>query len=492
VNTSLLEQELAPLNARIEQARGTLSGLENELRAAEAELETFSADRLRFDLLRDACNLLHRLDELDAGKLFWGEGTEFKDPAGHIAQVRSRIAGFDGKINGVLEKQADLKSRANKCLDELDCLDDEIRDVHSRDARREEEFAVEREISPVNHEPMAMPWCFDESDRRFRTSLRSAMIFSLLLGIIIRMVTVPAPVRPVVAQIPERLAMMVRQEPRRFEPAKKANSEKKEVKKEPKTDAKPEQNKQTAKAQERPAPERSMPAPAEQAASPKKSASAGVLAFKENFKDLIDDAPVSRLGTEARLSNSASQTAGHALASRSIVSMQGGGGAGGGGGNAAVGRNAGSGGIGNARVGRGVGSGDGRDRLGPGGPGIAQVKSGIAGGTGTKEAKPVTAGGRPSRTDEEIQLLFDRYKAALYRIYNTELRKDPTLRGKMVLRITIEPGGAVSACGVDSTNIQAPVFCGQIVERVKKFNFGPKDGVPTTTILYPIDFLPAR
>ena len=51
-----------------------------------------------------------------------------------------------------------------------------------------------------------------------------------------------------------------------------------------------------------------------------------------------------------------------------------------------------------------------------------------------------------ARTDEEIQIVFDRYKAALYRLYNRELRKDPTLQGQMVLRLTIEPNGSVSFC----------------------------------------------
>ena len=173
--------------------------------------------------------------------------------------------------------------------------------------------------------------------------------------------------------------------------------------------------------------------------------------------------------------------------------MQGGGVSGGGGGNGAVSRNVGSGGIGNgAGLGRNVGNGGGNDaRLGRGGAGFAQVKSGIAGAE-AKEAKPLSSAGRPGRTDEEIQILFDRYKAALYRIYNTELRKDPTLRGKMVLRITIEPSGVVSACSVESCNMNAPEFNTQIVERVRKFNFGAKDGVPKMAILYPIDFLPAR
>ena len=149
---------MAPLNAQIEQVRGTLAELECEMRVAEAELETFSADRLRFDALRDACNVLDRLDELEAGQLFWGEVPEFKDPAGHIERLRSRIARFDGEIRGVLEKQANLKAQVNQRLEELDYLHDEIHDAHARDERREDEFAIEREISPVPHHPSVMPW----------------------------------------------------------------------------------------------------------------------------------------------------------------------------------------------------------------------------------------------------------------------------------------------------------------------------------------------
>jgi len=61
----------------------------------------------------------------------------------------------------------------------------------------------------------------------------------------------------------------------------------------------------------------------------------------------------------------------------------------------------------------------------------------------------------------------------------------------MVLRLTIEPDGKVSACSVDSSDMDAPDLDKKIADRVKKFNFGAKDGVPAITILYPIDFLPA-
>ena len=108
-----------------------------------------------------------------------------------------------------------------------------------------------------------------------------------------------------------------------------------------------------------------------------------------------------------------------------------------------------------------------------------------------QSARPTSDGLAPGRTDEEIQIVFDRYKAALYRIYNRELRRDPTLRGKILMRISIEPDGAVSLCMVESTELASPELVAMIVDRIKRFNFGPKEGVEKMTILYPIDFLPA-
>ncbi|HJV36737.1 AgmX/PglI C-terminal domain-containing protein [Geomonas sp.] len=496
----LLQQELAPLKARIEESRARLLELRGEIRTVEAELETFSTDRMRFDALREACNLLDRLEQLDAGALFWGESPEVKDPAGHMERLKSRVAVFDEKIRVILDRQGNLKMQANERLDELDYLHDQVEDAYDRDERRESEFAIVRELSEVPHASL-MPWSSsDPSDRRFRRTQFMAMLLSLILAIVIHQVVLPKVARPVVAQVPERLAMMVRQERVKPLPPKKAVEEKKEAKKEEKPGekkaAKNEVKQQAPPVHREDAAPVARPKadPVEQTAAPKRSQNTGVLAFRESFKDLLDESATPKLGTEARVS-SANQS-GRALAGRNLVSIQGGGGSGpsgsGGIGTAALGRNGGSGGIGNAAVGRGGVGGGNSSRVGRGGDGFAQVKSAITSGTGVKDAKPVSASARPARTDEEIQLLFDRYKAALYRIYNTELRKDPTLRGKMVLKIAIEPSGVVSACSVESCNMNAPEFSEKIVERVKKINFGPKDGVPRTTILYPIDFLPAR
>lgn len=144
-----------------------------------------------------------------------------------------------------------------------------------------------------------------------------------------------------------------------------------------------------------------------------------------------------------------------------------------------------SGGINLASISRDVGGGG----QGIEGVQVSRVASSIGGGEGP--GRPLSAGMSAGRTDEEIQIVFDRYKSALYRLYNRELRKDPTLRGQLVLRLTIEPDGTVSMCQLQSSDMNAAVLVQQVVERVSAFDFGAKDGIVSMTIIYPIDFLPA-
>jgi hypothetical protein len=147
-----------------------------------------------------------------------------------------------------------------------------------------------------------------------------------------------------------------------------------------------------------------------------------------------------------------------------------------------------SGGIQLADVSRGFGASGGSERGAIQGTALTKASSNIS--TATAAARPLSDGPGLARTDEEIQIVFDRHKAALYRLYNRELRRDPTLQGKIVLRLTIEPDGSVSMSTVQSTEINAPELARQVADRVRSFDFGAKD-VPAITIVYPIDFLPA-
>ena len=94
------------------------------------------------------------------------------------------------------------------------------------------------------------------------------------------------------------------------------------------------------------------------------------------------------------------------------------------------------------------------------------------------------------RSIEEIQMVYDRNKGAIYSVYNRALRKDPTLQGKVVLQLTIAPSGKVISCKLISSELNDPALGQKITQRVKLFKFELKD-VSEVTITYPIDFLPA-
>ena len=499
----MLEEELAPLNAQIKQAQQKHGALEEALRTVEAELKTFSDDRQRFDALRDVCNALDKLGELKADDLFWGKIPETNDVSGHMKRVRSRVAHFEDETRGILEKQASLQEQIGQCLDELAMLDGEVRDAYDREERRKEEFVIEREVSSVPYREMIMPWTKEAvSESRFRRAVLVALLLCLVLGGPVPLIKVPLPdISVAVVEIPKRLVKLVKKEPVMSAPVPKLA--KAEPKKEPEqAKEKPKQAEVKPKPgheqQKRPNYKSTAPKPTKVAGGGGRAVSAarktarhvGVLAFSDAFKDLMKETPVAKLGTEARLSHKSERVAGRAVAQRSLVTRQAQDSSSGGIGNAAVSRNIGNGnvdriggfGIGNG-YGNGYGNGNGN------GVGIVRVKSTIA--NLEESSRPLSDGLAAGRTDEEIQIVFDRYKAALYRIYNRELRKDPTLRGKILLRISIEPNGEVSLCRMESTDLASPELVAKIVERIKRFNFGPKEGVPKVTILYPIDFLPA-
>jgi hypothetical protein len=501
----MLEEELAPLNAQIKQAQQKREALEEELRTVESELKAFSDDRQRFDALRDVCNALDKLEELKADALFWEGIPETKDVSGHIKRVRDRVARFEEEISGILEKQASLQEQIDQCLDELNMLYEEVRDAHEREEQRKEEFIIEREMSTVPYREMIMPWTKEaESESRFRRAVLVALLLCLVLGGPISLIKVPLPdISVAVVKIPKRLVKLVKKEklaPATMQksPPKLAKAEPKQPKEEPKQ-AKEKPKPERQKANKQPKGGGATPKAVKKvangggggvSAARKKASHVGVLAFSDAFKDLMKETPDAKLGTEARLSKKSRRVAGRAVAQRSLVTRQAQDSSSGGIGNAAVSRN-----IGNGNVDRiggfgiGMGSGNGYGNGNGNGVGIVRVKSTIA--NLEESSRPLSDGLAPGRTDEEIQIVFDRYKAALYRIYNRELRKDPTLRGKILLRISIEPNGTVSFCQMESTDLASPVLVAKIVERIRRFNFGPKEGVPKMTILYPIDFLPA-
>ena len=130
-----------------------------------------------------------------------------------------------------------------------------------------------------------------------------------------------------------------------------------------------------------------------------------------------------------------------------------------------------------------------------GGSGIAgrsttQVKNPVAGIGPAGGASRTGISGKASRSREEIELVFDKNKGAIFALYNRALRNDPSLEGKVVLRLTIAPNGQVTLCEVISSDLGDPDLENKLVQRIKLFRFEAKD-VEAITTTKPIDFFPA-
>lgn len=126
----------------------------------------------------------------------------------------------------------------------------------------------------------------------------------------------------------------------------------------------------------------------------------------------------------------------------------------------------------------------GRSTTGLGSRNTTGVRSNI-GGRGEGMGKIVKG-----RTLEEIQLVFDRTKGAFYTMYVREQRQRPDMAGKVTVRLTIAPSGAVKKCVVIASELGHPEFEKKVVARVMLMDFGAKD-VGDFTIDYPILFFPS-
>ena len=104
-------------------------------------------------------------------------------------------------------------------------------------------------------------------------------------------------------------------------------------------------------------------------------------------------------------------------------------------------------------------------------------------------ARRTGASGKASRSREEIELVFDRNKGAIFALYNRALRRDPSLEGQLVLRLTITPGGEVIFCEIVSSELGDAELENKLVQRVRLFRFEARD-VEAITTTKPIDFFP--
>ena len=462
-------EEQQRLEVEAERAQLILEGMESDLRAIDGEMDALKQQQPQYEALGKVCGSLEELDQAGALELFWDE--DDPDPRDRVDRALKKIDEYGESILHKAAQRQSVEERIDEQNKVLDNLHYEITEVIEAEESRRNEWVVERDDDELPVHVQVMPWSRGyEEDRRFRKSLGSSLLASLLIAFLVSSIALPIVERQRVAELPERMAKLVREQlppPPPPAPVEAPQIEEELVEPEPEPEL----------AEEVPPPDTVVPESVEEpsvaAVEPdtrEQVKSKGILAFRDSFAASSSLRPSADLGSQARVRNAGEDAVGRTQ--RAMVTTN------------APGS---SGGINLADISRDVGGGGGQ---GMGGVQISRVASSIGGGGGTAD-RPLAGGAVAGRTDEEIQIVFDRYKAALYRLYNRELRNNPALRGQLVLRLTIEPDGSVSFCVLQSSDMEAPALADQVVDRVTTFDFGAKEDIAAVTIIYPIDFLPA-
>jgi len=463
VGSELAEEHL--IRDRVDQSELVLRRLEHDLREVNGELEDLTQRNHHFDVLSKVCRSLEELDELDATHLFWDERIGNKQ-AEHLQHARNQMEAFAERVSRVEESRQAVLTKIGDQNVQLDYLHYDLRDAIEREESRKNQWVVERELGELSYRAQVMPWARGcEEDDRMHRSFEVSLAACLMLALLISIIDIPILERSAEIAVPERIAKLVREQsppPPPIEDIAEPEIPDEEI---------PEPEPELVQELPDELPENTEEVIVAEVIEPdtrEQVKTKGILAFRDSFASRASVEPTAQLGSQARLRNAGEEAVGRPT--RSMVTTN------------APGS---SGGINLANISRDVGGGG----QAIAGVQVTRVASSIGGAEGSN--RPLSGGAFAGRTDEEIQIVFDRYKAALYRLYNRELRKDPTLRGQLVLRLTIEPDGSVSFCVVQSSDMDAPSLAQQVVARVNNFDFGAKEDIVAMTIIYPIDFLPA-
>jgi periplasmic protein TonB len=289
-----------------------------------------------------------------------------------------------------------------------------------------------------------LPWELDPEDqRRLRRLVIGGLLLLLLFGVMLPFIHLPKPSEAPAEAVPERLARLMAEEKPKPPPVVEPPKPKPETKPVP------------------------VPKPVDKTAEARKKAeNSGLLKFQDELADLRQNVDLTPLGQTKNLQGAVGQDS---HAERSLIASKVGGA---------------SAGITTANASRGFGTGAGSLT----GHDTTAVSSRIvAAGGGASVSKG--GSGKPSRSQEEIALVFDRNKGAIYALYGRALRDTPELQGKLVLEFTIAPSGEVTECHVVSSELKNADLESKIVARVKLFRFEAKD-VAVITTTKPIEFVP--
>ena len=309
-----------------------------------------------------------------------------------------------------------------------------------------------------------LPWTSGSGqERKFQRLLGIVFLIVFVLSVVWPFIPTPEPDPMEIIEIPPRIAQLLLEEKPLPPPPPPPEPEPEEP--EPEDEPEPEQVVE-AEPEPEPVPEPEPEPEPDRTEIAREQAQAAFMPFAEDLADLVDKELLDTVD-DSILTSSVGESQ---RSERSMITSK-------------VGTA--SAGINTASMSRNTGG------SGIAGRSTTQVESPVAGlAQSAGGARRTGTSGKASRSREEIELVFDKNKGSIFALYNRALRADPTLEGKLVLRLTIAPNGEVTFCEVVSSELGDPELERKLVLTVKRFRFDARD-VESITTTKPIDFFPA-
>lgn len=311
-------------------------------------------------------------------------------------------------------------------------------------------------MTSTNYEYIALNWQPDHTEnRQFLLIATIVLGICLLLAIVVNMVEVPNEPRQQ-TKVPDRVAQFIKKQPK----PQKIEAPKPKAKPKPPPPPKPKV--------ERKKDEPKKPLTKVQKEARAKAEKSGILALSDELSDLMDSSAVDAAVAIGVSNDRVGRSEIAGLSTDAIINSTG----------------KGSGGVSNEGIIAGVKN----TQLGQ--VALSQIQQSLIDDEKIQQEEPIArVRGDNVRSEEEVQVVFDRNKGRLQSIYLRERRKNPSLEGTIIFEITISPEGTVTNIRIVSSELNSPSLEKRLISRIKAFKFSSKSVEPVT-VSFPIDFLP--
>lgn len=329
-------------------------------------------------------------------------------------------------------------------------------------------------MMPWHYYNSVLPWAStEEEDQRFSKFLKNGMVAFVVVGALFTFIPAPELTREQAEKLPPQLARVILEKKELPKPVEKPKPKPVEKKKEKPKEIKKEKPKPIEKPKPKPEPIKTVkPKPltekapaAEVAKAREKAANSGLMQLQDDLMDMRDSLDVSQVANANSLASGAATAQ---KIDRSLISDK---------------SKASSGGINTGQLSRNTGGSalSGRETTQ-----VEVAEATVAAKSSAREARRE----RGTRGEESIRQVMEANKGAIFAIYNRALRRDPTLAGKVTVKLVIEANGTISAVSLVSSELDSPDLERKLLARIRLINFGAAN-VQKSTLNYSIDFLPS-